>query len=779
MKKIYYFQPLLLLFVSQIEIVAQPFPIPASANHSGGEFQIYRSRANNNLTLQNLRKPLLWIEGFDPLNETDIEDNYRLINRNTLALDLHDLGYDIIVLNFNDGGDNIRRNARLLTELISLVNSNKPTNDELVVMGFSMGGLVARYALTSMEENGIDHETRLYVSYDSPHQGAHVPVSIQALALTFNRPVYLNLFPDIADQIIRFEAPAALEMLKYRISSGTQATGQVNISQSHINFMNEINSLNDCNGFPKNTRNIGISLGSWSGIPQRANFDSDNDGQNDFQFPGFPSTFINFPESEHDGTVSIWNINTCQAVAAFTLQSFLSNAVSYNYPYANERSNYLGLNDFFYATYWYRNSNNLAVLPQGAWSRAYSYENFEDTDFAPGSFADGNQQLVDALNSQINCSFAYYSNSTFIPTVSALAFDTHDLFYNIRDDADRLKKTPFDEIFGMDRENESHVADQATHLNLTNWLVNQINRNPSNFCLEGLTQVGNFEGSTRIEVVNSGETVAINSAENIESQNYHINSGASVTFSASNSIMLNDGFHAKGGSEFVATIAPCPEKSCFWTPFYTNSTQPLQFEIEILEQPTCSDPCVPVVARVIGRNGNFSYQWSRTDGRIPCDPPISCNRTFDLGTGKYLQNFCFNTDGLNETRSLKAVVTEFYPDGSSSIVGEVVVDGAMNCMLIENMSQSIDMPQSAKSEDSKQRQAFVVYPNPSEGLFNLHTSEKVNQIVVRDSYHKPLKILQVSGDIHTIDLRNYKDGIYFLEVHFENENNQSLRIIKE
>ena len=44
-----------------------------------------------------------------------------------------------------------------------------------------MGGLIARYGLSFMEQNSMNHETRLYISFDSPHLGANIPVSFQYL----------------------------------------------------------------------------------------------------------------------------------------------------------------------------------------------------------------------------------------------------------------------------------------------------------------------------------------------------------------------------------------------------------------------------------------------------------------------------------------------------------------------------------------------------------------------------------------------------------------------
>lgn len=42
-----------------------------------------------------------------------------------------------------------------------------------------MGGLVARVALRQMENDGQAHHTSHYISFDSPHNGANVPLGLQ------------------------------------------------------------------------------------------------------------------------------------------------------------------------------------------------------------------------------------------------------------------------------------------------------------------------------------------------------------------------------------------------------------------------------------------------------------------------------------------------------------------------------------------------------------------------------------------------------------------------
>ncbi|MFM7429356.1 MAG: T9SS type A sorting domain-containing protein [Flammeovirgaceae bacterium] len=391
-----------------------------------------------------------------------------------MASNIHAAGYDIAILNFNDASDQIQRNARVLKDFIIAINNGKSNADQHVVIGYSMGGLVTRYALVEMENQSIAHQTRLYVSYDTPHKGAHVPASVQSLALTFDSPTFRTAFPDLAVLLDRFKFPAAQQMLKYRVTS-PNVSQTLPVSSSHTAFFNELNNLNTNGGFPRNCQSVALSLGNWGGIPQRANFDSDGDGRNDFQYSGFPAVFINFHQSSFSGSQSIWQLNGCQAVGAFAFQSFLSTSPALNYPYFSARSGYLGLGNSDFATFFYTNSTNTALLPFGAFSTYVNYNNAEPIDFAPGSLSNTYQQVVNTLNSQINCSFAYYNNSTFVPTVSALAFNTTDLFYKIGDDVNRLSSTPFADVFAFCDDNRSHTNSITTNFSLVQWVMNKIN----------------------------------------------------------------------------------------------------------------------------------------------------------------------------------------------------------------------------------------------------------------------------------------------------------------
>jgi hypothetical protein len=230
-----------------------------------------------------IRKPLIVVEGFDPNNEfgfssftrgLDINDNNgQFISLNNGLDNLNE--YDLVFLNLGNTQDYIQRNAFLLEKVINFVNSVKSTwngvRQDNVVMGLSMGGLVARYALRDMELNNEAHETRLFISHDTPHWGANVPVGAQLAVQDLASYTILNiggsfpffrmrdLFPEAVSAVDIFNSPAARQMLIQRYTISGNNLNAANAD--HTAFSNELNTM----GWPLNCRNITLSNGACNG----------------------------------------------------------------------------------------------------------------------------------------------------------------------------------------------------------------------------------------------------------------------------------------------------------------------------------------------------------------------------------------------------------------------------------------------------------------------------------------------------------------------------------
>lgn len=181
-----------------------------------------------------LVKPFIFVEGFDFFGR-DFEwfyDTALMYNENNIKN-----VYDVVYVDWSDPGADIADNALLLEIAISLINTEKHNNssqEKNVIVGHSMGGLIARYALRSLELSHTSHETKCYVSYDSPHLGANVPLGLQytvrdahdllsgSAGVGLVKLIAYNLLDDLLDI---YESPSARQMMYYYVdSSGNLVT---------------------------------------------------------------------------------------------------------------------------------------------------------------------------------------------------------------------------------------------------------------------------------------------------------------------------------------------------------------------------------------------------------------------------------------------------------------------------------------------------------------------------------------------------------------------------
>ena len=241
-----------------------------------------------------LDKPIILVDGFDFGDGRGITGLYELLDyegsggTENLADYVRSQGFDVVILNFPiytraadlldiDGGvDFIERNAMLLVELLDIINTAKIGTEENVIIGPSMGGLISRYALNYMEDNNIDHETRLWMSIDAPHHGANVPLGLQhllnymAFGLGDNNVATLQ---PIVDGMLK--SPAARQMLTDHLEAHVLANGyDFNNTATEIFpeahpwkaiLDGRMNSFT-ANGFPENTRNVSIINGSGDNL---------------------------------------------------------------------------------------------------------------------------------------------------------------------------------------------------------------------------------------------------------------------------------------------------------------------------------------------------------------------------------------------------------------------------------------------------------------------------------------------------------------------------------
>ena len=299
------------------------------------EYRVFY-HTNNSNSLKTLLKPIVIIDGFDPLDGRKIQDSdphpdtsdteHNSIEEIMIYYDntgdkqliiptLRSLGYDVIIVNhpkytkningvdkiIDGGADYIERNGLNHVTLYNHLNSTLLANgssEELVIVGPSMGGQISRYALSYMEKNNMQHNVRLWVSVDSPHLGANIPVGAQALINTLKENTDSSGATEFVEDWLGsaaakqqlIEQYSGRELLGYGINGipifGTQLTtdyfdaktmsqgflenrGHPFFTQFYDNMFT--NGLPNSKGYPQNVRSIAIVNGSLAGTRQYKN----------------------------------------------------------------------------------------------------------------------------------------------------------------------------------------------------------------------------------------------------------------------------------------------------------------------------------------------------------------------------------------------------------------------------------------------------------------------------------------------------------------------------
>lgn len=214
-------------------------------------------------------RPVIIVEGFDPLNKTLPGDIYTQLNV-LGGLDMvRAAGRSVWVVNFGDGGGALAANAKLVSSAISqAANYGGVLSAPVDVVGLSMGGVITRWALAWDEQNGgpSDGLVRLFVSGDSPQQGANANPGFQQLLLFQDDPATLPTVRSDASLSLLYESVRSSEDNGCSLGALPSHTDYVSSTAAHDWFYNALNSLNG-DGYPNKTRNVAVSNGNWNPLP--------------------------------------------------------------------------------------------------------------------------------------------------------------------------------------------------------------------------------------------------------------------------------------------------------------------------------------------------------------------------------------------------------------------------------------------------------------------------------------------------------------------------------
>lgn len=198
-----------------------------------------------------VQNPVIMADGFN-LGRSDLQwlaqgldgGEYKFLTA------LRKLGRTVILVGFDERTSPIQTNAETMIAAIMRTLGERVGNERLTVGGFSMGGLVARYALAKLELQRMDHQTALYFSYDTPHRGAVIPDGLQAFAH------FIPLANDFARQM---NSPAARQMLWRHYDSETD---QSRIDPLRVELLRELDRMG---GWPRIPRTIAVANGTGDG----------------------------------------------------------------------------------------------------------------------------------------------------------------------------------------------------------------------------------------------------------------------------------------------------------------------------------------------------------------------------------------------------------------------------------------------------------------------------------------------------------------------------------
>lgn len=501
-----------------------------------------------------LKRPIIITDGFDPGNKRDffknniVEDSnlpynndgrglYHLIDGQpspwysedakspVLITSLRSAGYDIVIVDFLDGAGDIFKNASAFKYFISNVINGSDFRDEntedLIIIGPSMGGLITRLAIYEMENDKIDHKIKLWFSFDSPQQGAYIPIALQH-GLVFLKGLdtgssatlplgLLTGFPGMSyeyyNRVVKNLKKAKSDALKSLSMLDTDAAKQMlimhhNDRPSYVDEITPFYKKIAQRGYPDLTTNYAIT-----------------NGTNKKRLYDYPTQVIDF---KIDFKIKSTYFSGYGLDGSKDVQTVIDGK--------RKDGNFK------------RDTNNPVNLENsyGGWhSGLYSL----------------NCNLGNAnKKSDINIPF---TRATFIPTASAFGVKvTNDNvgkdwenYATCNEISSKKIPTPFDKLRGMDSDDpEEHVTisgKTATYLltelkeNMIEYTYPPIRRNKiSQLSVKGVRL---FRAVESLTFAGDGNTVTIES-------------GSKVKAEASNSITFKPGFTAKAGSEFTASI---------------------------------------------------------------------------------------------------------------------------------------------------------------------------------------------------------------------------------
>lgn len=540
---------------------------------------------------QKIKRPVIISAPYRPtIQPFSMKKYYTQFNFKSLISSMADMGYDVIFIKQLPGNASLEEAGQTLADFIDFINSKKEIDYpgeswENILIGYSMGGQIIRYALKLNEYDHMTgerehHHSRLYLPFDSPHLGANIPMFTQIVYKDLKNSSLLahmayNSLVDEASKDMSVShviaAPPAIsnagsmKVLTYQPATTSERVAFVNALTNELNH--QFTPTTDLRvSYPSFSRNVAVSTGR-------------NDADYTDEFTLNPGMLL-FSQN---------------AISGSLLGPTYKNRKLYASKYSSNHTVF-------------RNQVKLLMLliPITIRNRDYRMNYAYEWDMSQGGyknefydkFPTGAVPIL-RLNANGWGQKYYDKNMNFLPLVSALGINptiwqNNNLFFDLRQEGLMFQEfdvqnNPPSELFGY-----PHLAHPSTHFNITPFEAvyadpqtyehikmqksvedNQLNEDylvyTRNFILDEVEAdvvalqnkvIGKnhnqglanykyrawYKAHSRIEIGNM-VTPKTNPGD------YIIESTGDITVYAGQSVSLKPGFHAQAGSDFHAFIA--------------------------------------------------------------------------------------------------------------------------------------------------------------------------------------------------------------------------------
>lgn len=679
-----------------------------------------------------LTKPFILLDGFDPgASQYDQARHWKELFTDLNQVNTADIlksdcyNYDIITVDWDGGADWIQKNAYVLVEILKWVNANKVGFNPNIVVGPSMGGIIAKYALSYMEKNNINHDVSVFVPWDSPHRGANIPIGLQCWASFFSsNSEEMKSFTNVLN------SPAAKQLLNYHYTmiNSSLVDAEKLTHPLRNQLLAELKTLGN---YPEKPIIIGIANGSNTGHPQ-------NNKKGDYLNP----------------QDMILEMNTYMSIIGDANWLRVANAKVY--ALSNNQ------NGLVFEGSTTVSKKNIQIYN----SKAY--------DGAPGGFFPHLDEIK--TNSISGDKKTYISLKhpyvCFIPTISALdldyptyvktgAYGNNDLFYSPINQS----QTPFDYIMSPPVQpsslfesgyqptfpysyNENHSSTTVENRDMLLSIVG--NNFPKDLKIQNKTIFDPIKDKKiTLQAVNS-----ITAGANVElsqtSGNVNIIQGNQIVFQTENEINIEPGFEA--ANDFETIIMKTDPKECDPVCHFSPNI------IDVTRYPkgdVYAGSIITMTTRLEHPGycyyNNETYKWW-------LKTPTS--KTFELlGENSYEIFYSLSVRDTGDYVFLVQAVNEFG--------GGEVIDHIVHAYKEAGVERALNDETPTVIAETNELATFIqLYPNPSNGNINVYAeiqNDATSEIKIFDMVGNKVKQIEFKKGINKIAINNLNPGVYFYQ----------------